>query len=440
MRTKKYDLTILSVVLFLISGVAFAGDMSLKLRPIVNGMTMPNGAAVSPVSSSMLYVVDQPGIVWSVDPATGQKRVFLDTTQTAAMTGVTAELRDLIFDPQYAINGFLYTYTFEWHREDHIGQAVVTRWQVSDPTSPSATVSGETATVLFGMRKTGSLDVVSLDFDENSNVRLQSAQFVTGVRYTGSIPALRQRLLFGDVSDGSVVLSYVGDDGNRHGIMTPLLNGLVLRSFSFDADGELYLFASRDDNPHSGSVFKAVAAPGSIRWDGDGSFNANRNNFDTEEGGTATISVERINGNEGIVTVDYRTIDQNGGGFATPDTEYTPTSGQLTWQDGEEGSKNFVITTFDDNLFEGSAETIDLEISNPIGGADLAPADQVIQNSAGQSALTGRLTINDNDLAAAPVGEGRQGGGALGLGFLLLCVSRWGQRFLETCQGVLAIR
>ena len=49
-----------------------------------------------------------------------------------------------------------------------------------------------------------------------------------------------------------------------------------------------------------------------------------------ENAGSATITVSRVNGARGTVTVDYTTVPIN----ATPGLDYTPVSGTLTFPDG----------------------------------------------------------------------------------------------------------
>lgn len=103
-----------------------------------------------------------------------------------------------------------------------------------------------------------------------------------------------------------------------------------------------------------------------------------------EDGGSATISVVRTGGSTGEVTVNYTTSN----GTATAGSDYTATSGTLTFADGEVGAKTFTIPILDDTLVEGD-ETVILYLSNPTGGATLA------------SPSTAVLTIIDNDEAPA---------------------------------------
>ena len=102
-----------------------------------------------------------------------------------------------------------------------------------------------------------------------------------------------------------------------------------------------------------------VAQPGLIRFTST-QFSV------AEPQGSRTITVERVNGTQGPVTVNYSTSD----GSANAGNDYAATSGVLSWTGGEGGQKTFDITVFDDALDEGS-ETVNLSLSNPTGGAAL---------------------------------------------------------------------
>jgi hypothetical protein len=100
----------------------------------------------------------------------------------------------------------------------------------------------------------------------------------------------------------------------------------------------------------------------------------------SESAHMANITVTRTGGNGGIVGVTWST----GGGTATPNLDYAPASGTLTWAHGEMGSKTFSVWILDDILME-SGETVGLTLSNPTGGATLG------------SPMTASLTITDDD-------------------------------------------
>jgi DNA-binding CsgD family transcriptional regulator len=149
------------VVLCLILGVAPGGiahplddtvfapikaqdGIKLRLETVADGLTAPP-----------LFVVDQNGILWAVDPASGSKAVLLDISGRLVTLGVcgpnTFDERGLLgvaFHPGYASNGRLYTYTSEPTggpptfpttlpaevAPDH--QNVLAEWRVPNPGNP----------------------------------------------------------------------------------------------------------------------------------------------------------------------------------------------------------------------------------------------------------------------------------------------------------------
>ncbi|TMB69805.1 MAG: hypothetical protein E6J54_14905 [Deltaproteobacteria bacterium] len=99
-----------------------------------------------------------------------------------------------------------------------------------------------------------------------------------------------------------------------------------------------------------------------------------------EDGGSATITVNRTGVANDVSTVQYATSN----GSATAPADYTARSGTLTFNDGET-TKTFTIPIINDTLDEND-ETINLTLSNPTGG------------TLGDT-TTAVLTITDNDTA-----------------------------------------
>ena len=114
-----------------------------------------------------------------------------------------------------------------------------------------------------------------------------------------------------------------------------------------------------------------------------GSLQFSTESYSTNEGATATITVSRVGGTAGAVSVNYATSN----GTATAGSDYTASSGTLTWADGDSSSKSFSVSTTDDASVEGS-ETVNLTLSSP-AGADLG------------SPAGATLTILDNDTESA---------------------------------------
>lgn len=89
-----------------------------------------------------------------------------------------------------------------------------------------------------------------------------------------------------------------------------------------------------------------------------------------ESSGEAFFTVEREDGSDGEVTVDFSTID----GSAVDGEDYVGTSGTLTWGDGEDGEQTVAVMLIDDTEAE-DLETISVILSNATGGASLGERD-----------------------------------------------------------------
>jgi predicted outer membrane repeat protein len=89
----------------------------------------------------------------------------------------------------------------------------------------------------------------------------------------------------------------------------------------------------------------------------------------TEDGGMATVTVSRLLGDDGAVSIDIATSD----GLARAGLDYTAATGTLSWADGEGGSKSFVVNILQDDANEGW-EDITFTLSNPTGNPGLGLA------------------------------------------------------------------
>ena len=101
-----------------------------------------------------------------------------------------------------------------------------------------------------------------------------------------------------------------------------------------------------------------------------------------EDGTSATISVERTGSTIGEVTVNYATS----AGTASAGSDFTNSSGTLTWSDGDGSDKTFTVAIVDESTVELN-ETVNLSLSDP-SGADLG------------TTATGTLTITNEDSAS----------------------------------------
>jgi Calx-beta domain len=119
--------------------------------------------------------------------------------------------------------------------------------------------------------------------------------------------------------------------------------------------------------------------------------------YDVDEAaGNATVTVERLGGVGGAVSVAYRTSD----GSASAGSDYTATSGILNWAAGDSADKTFTVPVNWDGRAEGT-ESISLALTNPGGGSDLGPTTAAVLRIADDGA-SGPLALSSN---AYHVGE-----------------------------------
>ncbi len=103
-----------------------------------------------------------------------------------------------------------------------------------------------------------------------------------------------------------------------------------------------------------------------------------------ENGGSATIVVNRVGGTDGPVSVNYTT----GGGSGQAGVNYTPVTGSLFFNDGET-TKTFTVPVLDDKVNNGT-QTVGLTLSNPAGGASIG------------SIASATLNILETDVSTSP--------------------------------------
>jgi len=140
-------------------------------------------------------------------------------------------------------------------------------------------------------------------------------------------------------------------------------------------------FAATLSNPTSATLDVSTASGTIVNDDAFGELVFDSATYSVTEGTpTVTITVNRINGSAQPVSVSYATAN----GTAIAGFDYTATNGTLSWSDGDTAPKTFTVAITDD-LFSELPETVNLTLSNPLGGAILG------------AQFSSLLTINDND-------------------------------------------
>jgi hypothetical protein len=157
-------------------------------------------------------------------------------------------------------------------------------------------------------------------------------------------------------------------------------NDLHISGSSPNLDAGLTIAAVTDDidgSPRPLGVFSDIGAD-------EGSNTSDKVRFSsaafsaTELAGIATIAVLRLSAL--AVQVNYSTVvggNAVGGASCAPGVDYVNAAGVLTWAANEAPSKTFTITVCNDGVFE-SMETVNLEISNVVGGTLSTPTAAVL--------------------------------------------------------------
>jgi|GEM_PF-3138655 len=107
-----------------------------------------------------------------------------------------------------------------------------------------------------------------------------------------------------------------------------------------------------------------------------------------ESAGSPTLTVRRVDGTDGPVSVSYATLD----GTAKAGADYTFTSGVLQWPSGQGGNRSISVTISNDSSTE-SMERFFVKLGNPSGGATIT----------GEAAAS--IWITDDDASTGPFGR-----------------------------------
>ena len=95
----------------------------------------------------------------------------------------------------------------------------------------------------------------------------------------------------------------------------------------------------------------------------------------------AVVTVRRMGGAAGEVSVTYRTGDYTGtdAAKATSNQDYSPISGQLTWADGDRTDRQIVVPIAVDSGTVEEAERFMVTLTDPQGGAEVGTRDAIVE-------------------------------------------------------------
>ncbi|MDB5970428.1 MAG: hypothetical protein JWQ90_2878 [Hydrocarboniphaga sp.] len=119
----------------------------------------------------------------------------------------------------------------------------------------------------------------------------------------------------------------------------------------------------------------------------------------TEDGGALQITVNRVDGSDGAVSVKYATSS----GTATSNSDFTATSGTLNWAAGDAAAKTVSVPILQDSVYEGR-ETFGFTLSSASGGAALGSPATATVTLVDDEVQRGTLQLSDSQFTVAEAG------------------------------------
>jgi hypothetical protein len=169
----------------------------------------------------------------------------------------------------------------------------------------------------------------------------------------------------------------------------------IINNSTYDPPNKKIVFHLSGATPAGSMIQGGNATLTILDDDGPGTIDLGAPNYSVvESAGVATVTVTRNTTANIVESVDYTTTELAAGtGHATAGTDYTTSSGTITFGAGE-NSKSFQVPVLDDSLFEGD-ETLGLTLSNPQN-----LTNPLLQPTLGpNNATPATLTIVDDDVS-----------------------------------------
>ncbi len=169
--------------------------------------------------------------------------------------------------------------------------------------------------------------------------------------------------------------TYAGGSADQHGTIYGITSAGVLQTLyrftggsdgsnptaalTLDQRGDFFGVTSTSGSGQGGTIF-ALNVHGIL------SFSTDAANV-SENAGNVTLVVNRTGSGTGAVGVTFATED----GTALAGTDYTASTGTLSWADGDLSPKAITVPVTDRHLYDGSTRTFDVALSFPTGGVVL---------------------------------------------------------------------
>jgi hypothetical protein len=116
-----------------------------------------------------------------------------------------------------------------------------------------------------------------------------------------------------------------------------------------------------------------------------------------QSAGSATVTVTRDGGSNGAISVAYATSN----GTAVAGTNYTATSGTLSWANGDATAKTFTVAVSTATAFSG-VKTFTVSLSNPSTGAEISsPGSATVAISGDGSAPVGNVQLSESSYSVS---------------------------------------
>ena len=211
----------------------------------------------------------------------------------------------------------------------------------------------------------GTLQLSSTTYSVNENgvnatitvERVSGSNGAVGLTYSTSADTATSGV---DYTHSSGTLSWANGDVMNKTFIVPITNDVI-----YEGDETIDIALSLPTGGVSLGASSAVLTIVEDEVPNYGTLSLSASNYSVaEDGSTATITVSRTGGAYGAVSVDYATNN----GTATSGSDYSATSGTLSWVDGETANKTFSVNIADDVVYEDD-ETVDLTLSNAVNAA-----------------------------------------------------------------------
>lgn len=246
------------------------------------------------------------------------------------------------------------------------------------------------AITLSGGSRVGAWSIAALDLNSGTSFDVVSPEagfdieFPDIGRTTDDLLAFELR----DSASGDVAV-IAANLGTGKAQLVGLTKG-VLPVPSYTGDDTAIVYGAASNTPTKTSLYKQPVAPDGITptgspslWLDDAGFATiyRRGSFagptttpgqisfssqvyKASAGATATITLNRFGGNQGTVSVSYRTQD----GTAVAGRDYTASSGTLTWGDRDDNPKTFHVSISP----QAGSGSLTLVLANATGGAQIS--------------------------------------------------------------------